>query len=142
MRGFGCKFDSKTAYMGLPYAKNEAFNVNNGDVFKWKHFWEALAEHFGIEEYGFDEEESGRLRLVEMMEGKVGVWEEIVRENELQPTKLEEVAVWWFADFVLGGEALLDSMNKSKKHGFLGFKNSKKSFISRIKKMKAYKIVP
>ncbi|CAN6685445.1 unnamed protein product [Malus baccata var. baccata] len=106
-----------------PYAKNEAFNMNNGDVFKWKHFWEVLAEQFGIEEYGFDKEESGRLRLVEMMEGK-------------------EVAVWWFADFVLGGEALSDSMNKSKEHGFLGFRNSKKSFISWIKKMKAYKIVP
>ncbi|KAM1725902.1 hypothetical protein ACFX12_016741 [Malus domestica] len=125
-----------------PYAKNEAFNVNNGDVFKWKHFWKVLAEQFGIEEYGFDEEESGRLRLVEMMEGKVGVWEEIVRENELQPTKLEEVAVWWFADLVFGGEAVLDSTNKSKEHGFLGFRNSKKSFISWIKKMKAYKIVP
>lgn len=125
-----------------PYAKNEAFNVNNGDVFKWKHFWEVLAEQFGIKEYGFDEEESGRLGLVEMMEGKVGVWEEIVRENELQPTKLEEVAVWWFADLVLGVEAVLDSMNKSKEHGFLGFRNSKKSFISWIKKMKAYKIVP
>ncbi|KAB2600174.1 hypothetical protein D8674_010445 [Pyrus ussuriensis x Pyrus communis] len=100
-----------------PYAKNEAFNVNKGDVFKWKHFWE-------------------------MKEGKVGVLEEIVRENELQTTKLEEVAVWCFADFVLGGETLLVSMNKSKEHGFLGFRNSKKSFISWIKKMKAYKIVP
>jgi hypothetical protein len=58
----------------------------------------------------------------------------------LQPPLVK--AVWWFADMMLGGgEALLDSMNKSKEHGFLGFRNSKNSFISWIDKVKAYKIV-
>lgn len=123
-----------------PYARNEAFNCSNGDVFKWKHFWKVLAEQFGIEKFGFDEGE--KLNLVEMMKDKDPVWEEIVKENQLQPTKLEEVGVWWFADMMLGGEGLLDSMNKSKEHGFLGFRNSKNSFISWIDKMKAYKIVP
>ncbi|NP_001310703.1 3-oxo-Delta(4,5)-steroid 5-beta-reductase [Ricinus communis] len=124
-----------------PYAKDEAFNCNNGDVFKWKHFWKVLAEQFGIEEYGFEEGEK-RLSLVEMMKGKEAVWEEIVSENQLQPTKLDEVAVWWFVDLMLGGEAVISSMNKSKEHGFLGFRNSKNSFASWIDKMKAFKIVP
>jgi nucleoside-diphosphate-sugar epimerase len=124
-----------------PYARNEAFNCSNGDVFKWKHFWKVLAEQFGIEKFGFDEGET--LSLREMMKDKGPVWEEILRENQLPPTKLEDVGVWWFADMMLGGgEALLDSMNKSKEHGFLGFRNSKNSFISWIDKMKAYKIVP
>lgn len=125
-----------------PYAKNEAFNCNNGDVFRWKHLWKVLAEQFGIEEYGFDGDEGERLRLTETMRNKGVVWEEIVRENQLLPTKLEEVAAWWFADFVLGTEPLLDSMNKSKEHGFLGFRNSKNSFITWIDRMKAHKIVP
>ncbi|KAL5559140.1 hypothetical protein UlMin_035351 [Ulmus minor] len=123
-----------------PYARNEAFNINNGDVYKWKHLWKALAEQFEIEEYGFEEGEN--LKLTEIMKDKGAVWEEIVKENQLEPTKLEEVGVWWFADFVLGGEPFLDSMNKSKEHGFLGFRNSKNSFVSWIDKMKAYKIVP
>lgn len=124
-----------------PYARNEAFNINNGDVFRWKHLWKVLAEQFGIEEYGFDGV-GERLKLTEIMRDKGGVWEEIVRENQLVPTKLEEVAVWWFADFVLGLDPLIDSMNKSKEHGFLGFRNSKNSFITWIDKMKAYKFVP
>ncbi|XP_040997813.1 (S)-8-oxocitronellyl enol synthase CYC2-like [Juglans microcarpa x Juglans regia] len=123
-----------------PFARNEAFNCNNGDVFKWKHFWKVLAEQFGIEDYGFEEGE--KLSLVEMMKDEGPVWDVIVRENQLQPTKLEEVGVWWFADVILGKERLLDSMNKSKEHGFLGFRNSKNSFISWIDKMKSYKIVP
>jgi hypothetical protein len=70
------------------------------------------------------------------------VWEEIVRENGLLQTKLEEVGDWWFVDFALRVEGVLDSMNKAKEHGFLGFRNSKNSFISWIDKTKAYKIVP
>ncbi|KAL5559138.1 hypothetical protein UlMin_035349 [Ulmus minor] len=111
-----------------PYAGNEAFNCNNEDVFKWKHLWLALAEE--------------NLKLTEIMKDKGAVWEEIVKENQLVPTKLEEVGVWWFADFCLGGEPALEIMNKSKEHGFLGFRNSKNLFVSWIDKMKAYKIVP
>ncbi|XP_050212617.1 (S)-8-oxocitronellyl enol synthase CYC2 [Mercurialis annua] len=124
-----------------PHAKNEAFNCNNGDLFKWKQFWKVLAEQFEIEEYGIEETEQ-KLSLVEMMKGKEAIWEEIVRENQLQATKLDEVANWWFADIIFGGEAVTSSMNKSKEHGFLGFRNSKNSFISWIDKMKGYKIVP
>lgn len=122
-----------------PYAKNEAFNCSNGDLFKWKHLWRVLGEQFGVE--AVEGEEQG-ISLVEKMKGKEQVWEEIVRENGLVPTKLEEVGNWWFVDMILGVELLLDSMNKSKEHGFLGFRNTKNAFISWVDKMKAYKIVP
>ncbi|KAI9201242.1 hypothetical protein LWI28_020642 [Acer negundo] len=124
-----------------PNAKNEVFNCSNGDVFKWKHLWKVLAEQFDIESYGL--EEGGEIvKLEEIMKGKEAVWEEIVRENKLQPTKLDEVAVWWFADTMLNVEVAMDSMNKSKENGFLGFRNSKNSFITWIDKMRSYKIVP
>ncbi|XP_057974839.1 3-oxo-Delta(4,5)-steroid 5-beta-reductase-like isoform X2 [Malania oleifera] len=122
-----------------PNAKNEAFNCSNGDVFKWKHLWTALAEQFGVEYCAEIEDGVG---LGEMMKGKGGVWEQIVEENDLVATKLEDVGIWWFADLILGGEALLDSMNKSKEHGFLGFRNTEKSFIYWIEKMRAYKVIP
>ncbi|KAK2660171.1 hypothetical protein Ddye_006704 [Dipteronia dyeriana] len=121
-----------------PYARNEAFDCVNGDVFKkWKHLWKVLAEQFGIENYGFVEGE--RVNLEEIMKDKEAVWEEILRENELQPTKLEEVGQWWL---VLTAENALLCMNKSKERGFLGFRNSKNSFITWIDKLKSYKIVP
>ncbi|XP_073119448.1 3-oxo-Delta(4,5)-steroid 5-beta-reductase-like [Henckelia pumila] len=123
-----------------PYAKNEAFNVSNGDVFKWKSFWKVLAEQFNVEYAEF--EEGQKLTLQELMKDKSSVWDEIVRDNDLTPTKLEDVGNWWFCDLVLCGEGSLDTMNKSKEHGFLGFRNSKNSFISWIDRVKAYKIVP
>ena len=123
-----------------PNARNEAFNCSNGDVFKWKHLWKELAGQFGIENYGFAE--SQKVSLVELMKDKGPVWDEIVRENKLQLTKLEEVGAWWFADLVLKGGDIMDSLNKSKEYGLLGFRNSKKSLVAWIDKNKAYKIVP
>lgn len=123
-----------------PYAENDTFNVNNGDVFKWKQMWKVLAEQFGIAKYGF--EEGKNLGLSEMMKGKEKVWEEIKKENQLQETALAEIGEWWFADYVFGRETPLASVNKSKEHGFLGFRNSKNSFINWIDKTKAFKIVP
>lgn len=121
-----------------PYAKNETFNCSNGDVFKWKHYWKLLAEQFGVERYGFE----GKFSLEEMMKDKGNVWDEIVKEKNLMPCKLEEVGNWWFVDTVFAGGMALDSMNKSKEHGFVGFRNSKSSFISWIEKMKSSKLVP
>ncbi|KAL6893451.1 hypothetical protein ACP4OV_007549 [Aristida adscensionis] len=128
-----------------PMAKNEAFNCTNGDLYKWKQLWPILAGRFGLEWTGFQGEEN-RFSVSEAMAGKEAVWTEIVRENDLVATQLHEVANWWLID-VLGDEyglkrEILDSMNKSKEHGFLGFRNTIKSFDSWIDKMEAYKIVP
>ncbi|GFZ10182.1 NAD(P)-binding Rossmann-fold superfamily protein [Actinidia rufa] len=124
-----------------PNAKNRSFNCTNGDVFKWKQMWELLAKEFELELVGYQEGQE-QVSLEEMMKGKGAVWDEIVKQNGLVRTKLEEVAPWWFADIVFCSEDLLSSMNKNKEHGFLGFRDSKKSFVSWIAKMKANKIVP
>lgn len=88
-----------------------------------------------------EEEEDRRVCFKEMMKGKGGVWEDVMKEYGLVYTKWEEVG-WWWMDVGLAKEWPMGCMNKSKEHGFLGFRNTKKCFISWIHKMKAYKIVP
>ncbi|TVU46483.1 hypothetical protein EJB05_06023, partial [Eragrostis curvula] len=128
-----------------PMAKNEAFNCCNGDVYRWKQLWPILAERFGLEWTGYTGEEN-QFKVAEAMVGKEAVWAEIVKENELLETQLCEVANWRLVDNLvnqLGANwKLLDSMNKSKEHGFLGFRNTVKSFNGWIDKIKARKIVP
>jgi len=125
-----------------PFAKNETFNCSNGDLYKWKNLWPILADHFGVDWAGYEGEDS-RFKLHEAMAGKEAVWEEIIRENELTPTAFDEIANWWFVDALFGVEfEHLDSMNKSKEHGFLGFRNTVNSFNTWIEKLKVFKIVP
>ncbi|CAL5383823.1 unnamed protein product [Camellia sinensis] len=75
-------------------AKNVAFNCSNGDLFKRTHLWTALAEQFDVEFVDFDDEsEVEGMSLVEMMKDKGPIWEQIVREHGLEPTKLGEVVL-------------------------------------------------
>jgi len=128
-----------------PMAKNEAFNCSNGDVCTWKKLWPILAGRFGLEWAGYEGEEK-RFKLTEAMAGKEALWEEIVEENELVATHVSEVANWWVIDITVDQHGLnspiLDSMNKSKEHGFLGFRNTFKSFNTCIDRLKFHRIVP
>ena len=40
--------------------KNEAFNISNGDVLKWKQFCKVLVEQFEVENGWFDEGDEKR----------------------------------------------------------------------------------
>lgn len=125
-----------------PLAKNESFNCSNGDLYKWKQLWPMVADRFGVEWVGYEGEDS-RFMLADAMAGKEAVWAEILHEKELVTTELQEIANWWFLDAVFNVKSEhLDSMNKSKEHGFLGFRNTAKSFNAWIDKMKAFKVVP
>jgi len=122
------------------YAKNQAFNCANGDVYKWKHLWRIIAEKFDLESLPHEGE---GFSLVEAMKDKGPVWDAIVGENKLHPTKIEEVGNWWFADLILNppwGAVL--SMNKSKEYGFFGFRNTETSMVQWIDKIRASNIVP
>ncbi|CAN4111715.1 unnamed protein product [Withania somnifera] len=122
--------------------KNKAFNITNGDVFKWKHMWKVLAEQIGVEYVGFDETEK-IISLSELMKDKGPVWDKIVRDNKLVSTTLQEVGCWGFADMLLaGGTSRLSSINRSKEHGFIGFRNSTNSFIFWIQKAKDNRLIP
>jgi len=122
------------------YAKNQAFNCSNGDVFKWKRLWRIIAENFDLEPLKYEGE---GFSLAEAMKDKGPVWDAIVRENNLHPTKIEEVGTWWFVDFTLNlPQETVHSMNKSKDYGFFGFRNTETSLGQWINKMKASKLVP
>ncbi|CAK9203275.1 unnamed protein product [Sphagnum troendelagicum] len=123
-----------------PKAKNEAFNSTNGDVFKWKRLWQLLAQEYNVQ----PEYKGEPFSLQEAMKGKDAVWDKIVKEKGLRPgLKLEDVAHWWFVDLWLGQNIEnVSSMNKSRERGFLGWRESEKSFLSVIHKSRKHKVVP
>eukprot|EP00253_Pinus_taeda_P026906 PITA_26906 len=123
-----------------PYAKNQTFNCSNGDVFKWKHLWGIIAEKFDLEPLPYKGE---GFSLAEAMKDKGPVWDAIVRENKLHPTKFEEMGNWWLADSILNLPLeLVHSMNKNKEYGFFGFRNTETSLAYWIDKMKVSHVVP
>lgn len=97
-----------------PNAKNEVFNISNGDVFRWKQVWPKLAEFFGVECA-----EPQTFSLVEYMADKADLWEHISQKYGLQKNSLHQLAQWEFGDIVFGQkyDAFLD-VNKARRYGF------------------------
>jgi nucleoside-diphosphate-sugar epimerase len=66
-----------------PGARNETFNITNGDIFTWRDAWPALADAFGIAP-GPDEPMS----LVDYLSARTEAWDRIVAREGLQPLGL------------------------------------------------------
>jgi nucleoside-diphosphate-sugar epimerase len=94
--------------------KNAAFNVTNGDSFRWCQVWPLLAQWFGIP-CGVPR----NMKLAWWMADKGSVWDRIVARHGLEPRSLESLASWEFADFVFGREwDLLTDIGKLRRAGF------------------------
>ncbi len=81
-----------------PAARNETFNVTNGDVFLYQNLWPMIAKHFAME-IG----PAQPMPLAVVMRDKGPVWDAIVRKHQLLPYSMEQLIghSWQFADFAL-----------------------------------------
>jgi nucleoside-diphosphate-sugar epimerase len=123
--------------LGEPRCANRAFNVTNGDSFRWCDLWPSLAGQFGLR--------PGAVRSMSLkhwMADKAPVWEAIRRRHDLA-LPIEQVASWDFADFFLGMDYdVLSSMTAARTAGFTGFVDSWSMFAEQIAGYRAEGILP
>jgi hypothetical protein len=93
---------------------NAAFNVTNGDCFRWRQVWPLLARWFELP-CGVPRP----IKLANWMADKGSVWDRIVDRHGLQRRSLESLASWNFADFVFAKEwDLLSDTGLLRRAGF------------------------
>jgi len=121
-------------------AANQAFNVVNGEIFRWNWLWPQLAAYFKLPAAEYP----GRpTPLEQSMAGKEAVWDSIVAKHGLQKNKLAEVASWWHSDADLGRTIEnFNDMTKSRDRGFLAYQNSVRSFTDAFDRLRREKIMP
>jgi len=128
--------------MTTPLAANLAFNVVNGDIFRWKHLWVVIAHYFHLETSPYP----GAPSPLEQSMCKPEIdkeWELITKENNLVPYKLNQIAPWWHTDGDLGRSIeCVNDMNRSKEMGWIGFRNSQTSFLRLFDRLREEKIIP
>ncbi|WP_137126778.1 SDR family oxidoreductase [Roseomonas sp. HF4] len=120
-----------------PRCANRAFNITNGDAFRWCDLWPHMAELFGLP--------CGRPRPMTMarwMADKDPVWEAIrARHGLVLP--LAQVASWDFADFFLNMDYdVLASMTAARSAGFTGFVDSWAMFDRQVDGFRAARVLP
>jgi nucleoside-diphosphate-sugar epimerase len=123
-----------------PAAENEALNIVNGDVFRWRRLWPRLAAALDVQPEGYDGEPAP---LQHQMADAAEVWPEIVRKHGLRDTDVNTLASWWHTDADLGRtiETFTD-MGKSRRLGFDGVRDSETSFTELFARLRAERIVP
>ena len=123
-----------------PPAANQALNIVNGDVFRWRRMWGIIAEGLGVE----PAEYPGRpTPLVEQMADAGPIWDDIVRRHGLRPIPVETLASWWHSDADLGRtiETFTD-MSKSRRLGFMDYQETSGSFLDLFDRLRREKVIP
>lgn len=123
-----------------PAARNQAFNVVNGDVFRWSWMWGRLAEWFGLEPAPFN----GTVRpLEEQMTDDAAVWAGIAARHGLVEPDLGRIASAWHTDADLGRPIeVVTDMGKSRRLGFLDYQSTDESFLDLFGRLRAERVIP
>ena len=131
---------STTRKLGV---KNEAFNVNNGEIFTWKWMWPRLTAFFGVEtspEQNFEKAAYAQCELGKPVqefsftgwatEDRKKAWTELCEENGAEGAKGSwDAASWQVMDWVYARTWCNSlSMSKARKAGWNGYKDNFESF--------------
>jgi nucleoside-diphosphate-sugar epimerase len=127
-------------------ARDETFNVTNGDVFVMENVWPALADAFGME-VG----ERRPLSLAATMPGRAGTWAEVVRRFDLRaPVDLERFVgqSFIYADVITGfgrperSQPTLLSTVKIRRAGFGDCVDTEDMFRRLVASLQAQRLLP
>jgi nucleoside-diphosphate-sugar epimerase len=121
-----------------PKCGYQAFNITNGDFFRWENLWPRIAAHFGME--------AGRIqdvRLEKVMADKEPLWTDIVTRHGLRKIELEKFVTWSFGDYVFHTEwDVMASTTKARQFGFADCLDTEDMFLEVLKQLQDEKIIP
>jgi nucleoside-diphosphate-sugar epimerase len=121
-----------------PRCANEAFNMTNGDIFRWANVWPRIADVFEMPAGGVQ-----TIKLVEQMAALRPLWERMVERYGLRPIPWEQLAAWPFADYVFAVDYdSISSMTKARQYGFHDVVDSEEMFVRLLRQFRREKIVP
>jgi nucleoside-diphosphate-sugar epimerase len=123
-----------------PSAAGQAYNTVNGDVFRWRRMWPVVAAGLGVEPAPYP----GHAQPLEpRLTGSQPVWDTIVARYSLVPGEVDRLASWWHTDGDLGREVeTFADMSKSRRHGFLEYQDSERSFLDLFDTLRAERRIP
>ncbi|CAL5225443.1 g8261 [Coccomyxa viridis] len=147
-QSFNCLFDSTDAdlisecvlwLIDTPTAQDNAYNISNGDVFRFSQIWPGLAQWFGLKT-GMPRQ----LPLRDFFPAQEALWKQTQKKHSLKDTKLEKLTNPPFADFAFN--LPLDSfadVTKLRKAGFNGQKLwTEENYIRYLDELATRNIIP
>ncbi|TWC71684.1 SDR family oxidoreductase [Herbaspirillum sp. SJZ099] len=117
---------------------NQAFNIGNGDIFRWSEMWPKIARWFDME--------VGPplpLALADVMSDKAPLWETIARAHGLAAHSYDTLSSWGFADFVFSWDYdMFGDGSKARRFGFHEYVESERMFYRLFDEFRRNKVIP
>jgi nucleoside-diphosphate-sugar epimerase len=121
-----------------PRCANEAFNITNGDYFRWRNLWPQIA---GVFDMPVGEPE--RIDLTEEMPAHAALWRQMVAKYGLKDIAYAELVAWPFADYVFGADwDIMSDVTKARLYGFHDVVDSEAMFVRLLRRFRDERIVP
>ena len=123
-----------------PAARDQAFNVVNGDVFRWQWMWGRIADWFGVAPATFD---GTIVPLAEQMRDAGPAWRAIAEREGLAEPDLSRLASPWHTDADLGRPIeVVTDMAKSRRLGFTAYQPTDDAFVALFERLRADRLIP
>lgn len=121
-----------------PACAGEAFNVTNGDCFRWRDLWLEIAEWFAM-----DPAPPQPISLAATMADKAALWQALVERHGLRPYALDQLAGWAFGDEEFNVDHDMVSSNvKRFRLGFAEVMDSAAMFRRQFEGLRQARIIP
>jgi nucleoside-diphosphate-sugar epimerase len=121
-------------------ARNHAFNVVNGDVFRWSWMWSRIANWFGLEAAEFA---GVGVPLESQMKDAAPRWSQMTHQYHLAEPDLSKLVSPWHTDADLGRPIeVVTDMTKSRKLGFLDYQSTLDSFTDLFAQLRSLQLIP
>ncbi|MGI3170700.1 SDR family oxidoreductase [Pseudooceanicola sp. C21-150M6] len=115
-----------------------AYNLTNGDVFRWSHLWKRIARHLDM-----DPAEPMTISLQQMMADKAPLWDAIKARHGLVDVPFDKIASWGFGDFIFNCDwDVISATTRIRQAGFGDVVDSEEMFINLIDEFRERKVIP
>jgi nucleoside-diphosphate-sugar epimerase len=119
-------------------AANQAFNINNGDLYRWSEMWPKIARHVDLEVAP-----ALPISLEVVMADKEPVWEAMVGKHELAPHAYSEVSSWRFGDAVFSWDYdVIADGSKARRLGFHDYVETETMFTAVFDDLRRRRVIP
>jgi nucleoside-diphosphate-sugar epimerase len=121
-----------------PTCANQAFNITNGDLFRWSEMWPAIARYFEMEVAP-----PLPLSLDSVMADKEPLWRTMTERHGLAEHAYADVSSWRFADFVFSWDYdMFGDGSKARRFGFHEHIETQAMFTRLFDDFRRRKIIP
>ena len=125
-----------------PACVNQAFNVTNGDLFRWPDMWPRIADGFGMD---YDPPRPGHegFSLQALMADKAGLWAGLVAEHGLRDIAFDAFVSWAYGDYVFANTwDIASSVEKVQAFGFTETMDTGDMFLAHFQAMRDARVIP